>query len=241
VNNNSEFTFIEHLAELRDRLIHSAYGLLVTTVICYNYSFEIFNFIRKPIAKFLPMGGLIFTGPFDKFIAHLKLSFIAGVILASPFWLYQVWKFIAPGLYAKEKKYTAGFIIAGTVLFLTGCAFSYYLAMPMALEYLMTFGGDIDKPMISIDQYLGFFAQMCLMFGAVFELPLILIVLGMMGIVSHEFLKTNRRYAIMILAIAAAIITPPDLLSMVMALVPMILFYEVAVLVVGLMQKSKPT
>lgn len=229
----------EHLADLRKRLINCIYILVLATGICYGFSEKIFNFVRAPIVPYLPGGGLIFTGPLDKFIAHLKLSFVCGIIISCPFWLYQVWLFVAPGLYARERKYTMGFIVAGSGLFLLGAAFSYWVALPMAFKFLMTFGGDIDKPMISIDQYMGFFTQMCLMFGVAFELPLVIVVLGMMGIVSQAFLRKNRRYAIMTIAVIAAVITPPDLLSMIMMLTPMWFLFEAAVIIVGVFEKKR--
>ncbi|WP_415063621.1 twin-arginine translocase subunit TatC [Bdellovibrio sp.] len=229
----------EHLADLRKRLINCAYILVIATGICYGFSEKIFNFVRAPIAPYLPGGGLIYTGPLDKFIAHLKLAFVCGILVSCPFWLYQVWKFIAPGLYAKERRYTLGFILSGTGLFLLGALFSYYIALPMAFQFLMTFGGDIDKPMISIDQYMGFFTQMCLMFGVAFELPLVIVVLGMLGVVSQAFLKKNRRYAIMTIAVIAAVITPPDLLSMIMMLAPMWLLFEISVVIVGVFENKR--
>lgn len=229
----------EHLGELRKRIINCLLIVFAGTGLCYGFSEKIFNFVRAPIQPYLPNGGLIFTGPLDKFIAHLKLALVCGILISCPFLLYQVWKFIAPGLYAKERKYTVGFIIAGTGLFLLGAAFSYWIALPMAFEFLMTFGGDIDKPMISIDQYMGFFTQMCLMFGVAFELPLIIVVLGMMGVVSQSFLRKNRRYAIMTIAVIAAVITPPDLLSMVMMLAPMWFLYEAAVVIVGIFERKR--
>ena len=229
----------EHLAELRTRLIYSVYILLIATGICYGFSDHIFNFVRDPIAPHLPGGGLIYTGPLDKFMAHIKLSFVFGVIISCPFWLYQVWKFVAPGLYQRERRFTFGFIFAGTGLFLLGAAFSYYIALPMAFNFLMHYGGDVDKPMISIDQYLGFFTQMCLMFGAAFELPLIIVILGMMGVVSQAFLRKNRRYAVMTIAVISAIITPPDLLSMVMMLAPMWVLFEASVFIVGIFERKR--
>lgn len=232
-------SLFDHLSELRVRIVHSLIGLFVATCICYGFSEKIFNFIRAPIAPYLPGGGLIYTGPMDKFMAHLKLSVVCGILISCPFWLYQIWKFVAPGLYAKERKYGFGFIISGSLLFILGAAFSYYVVLPMAFHFLMNFGGDVDKPMISIDQYLGFFSQMCLMFGVAFELPLILILLGMMGIISQAFLKKNRRYAVMVIAVLAAIITPPDLLSMLMMLVPMLALYEIAVIMVGVFERKR--
>lgn len=229
----------EHLAELRTRLIQSLLGLFVAMAICYEQSEFVFNLIRKPIIKYLPNGGLVYTAPMDKFIAHLKISLVAGIIISCPFWLYQLWLFVGPGLYRKERKYAALFIVSGSILFLTGVAFSYFVALPMAFDFLFTFGGDIDKPMITIDQYLDFFAQFCLMFGVSFELPLILAILGMMGVVSQKFLIDKGRYAVMILAVVAAVITPPDVMSMIMMLIPLIALYYLGVLVVGIFERNR--
>ncbi|MGZ3843871.1 MAG: twin-arginine translocase subunit TatC, partial [Bdellovibrio sp.] len=131
------------------------------------------------------------------------------------------------------------FIVSGTGLFVLGSLFSYYVALPMAFEFLMHFGGDVDKPMISIDQYMGFFTQMSLMFGVAFELPLIIVVLGMMGIVDQAFLRKNRRYAIMTIAVIAAVITPPDLLSMILMLAPMLFLFEASVFIVGVFERKR--
>ncbi|WP_413292155.1 twin-arginine translocase subunit TatC [Bdellovibrio sp. HCB185ZH] len=229
----------EHLGELRFRLVRMVWILLIATGICYHFSEQVFDYIRAPIAPYLPGGGLIYTGPLDKFIAHIKISFVCGILISCPLWLYQVWKFVAPGLYQKEKKYSMGFIFAGSILFILGAAFSYYVVLPMAFHFLMNYGGTVDKPMISIEQYLGFFTQMCLMFGVSFELPLVISIMGMMGLVSQKFLKEKRRYAIMGLAVAAAIITPPDLMSMVMMLIPMVLLYEIGVIMVGIFERKR--
>ncbi len=229
----------EHLTELRTRIIYSLLGLLVTTGIAYAYSEQLFNLVRLPIAKYLTTGGLVYTGPMDKFMAHIKIAVVFGIVTSCPFWLYQIWRFIAPGLYRDEKKYAALFISAGSILFLGGVVFAYLVALPMAFDFLFTFGGDVDKPMITIEQYLGFFNQFCLMFGVAFELPLILSILGMMGIVSQKFLIDKGRYAVMILAVIAAIITPPDVMSMIIMLVPLIALYYVGVVVVGIIEKGR--
>lgn len=237
-NLSHHMTLTEHLHELRKRLVNSLWGLLVFTGLAYNYSTEIFNVVRKPIEKYLPNGGLVYTGPLDKFMAHFKISIVVGIILSCPFWLYQVWLFVAPGLYKKEKRYTFGFIFLGSFLFLTGSAFAYFAAMPMAFDFLFTFGGDVDKPMITIEQYLDFFTQFCLMFGISFELPLVLSILGMLGLVSQKFLIDKGRYAVMILAVLAAVITPPDVMSMTIMLVPLVALYYIGVLMVGFVQKK---
>lgn len=232
-------TLIEHLTELRIRIIRAIYFIAGGTILSYSVSEKIFNIIREPVRKFLPDGGLYFTHPVDKFMAHLKLSVVAGIILSCPFWLNQIWKFVAPGLYQKEKKYALSFIFTGTFLFLFGVLFAYYLALPMAFEYLFNFGGTVDKPMITIDQYLSFITQIFLMFGVAFELPLIIVILGMLGIVNATFLRTNRRYAIMTIAIMAAIFSPPDLMSMIFMLVPMQLLFEISILVLSALEKNK--
>ncbi len=232
-------TLTDHLTELRKRIVNSLYALFVFTGIAYNYSTELFDFIRKPIAKYLPTGGLVYTAPMDKFMAHIKLSIVAGIIVSCPFWLFQLWKFIAPGLYRDERKYMTSFISLGTILFVTGAAFSFYAALPMTFNFLFTFGGDQDKPMITIDHYLDFVSQFALMFGVSFELPLVLTLLAMAGLVSQQFLIDKGRYAVMILAIVSAIITPPDVMSMTIMLVPLIALYYIGVLMVGFVQKKK--
>jgi sec-independent protein translocase protein TatC len=227
-------SLIDHLKELRSCLIKSVWAIAIFACIAYYFSEQIFEFLRLPATKFLPNGGLVFTHPMDKFMAHLKIAIFSGVIGSAPFWLYQVWSFIAPGLYQKEKKYAANFIISGTVLFLTGVSFCYFLVLPAAFEFLFNFGGSVDKPMITISEYLEFVVQMSLMFGVSFELPLILVTLGIMGIVSSQFLKKQRRPSWLVLAIVSAILTPtPDALSMFMMLIPMVFLFEIAIFLVA--------
>ncbi len=235
----SSDTLIGHLIELKTRLIRVLLACFAGMLLCYNYTVIMFDYIRGPIAPYLKGGGLVFTGPMDKFISHLKLAFFGGFILASPIWIYQIWKFVAPGLYSKERKYSLGFILAGTVLFLVGVSFSYFLVLPMAFKFLMTYGGDVDQPMITIGEYLSFFVTTCLSFGAAFEMPLIITLLGMMGVINQKFLRKNRRYAVIVLSIVSAVITPPDLLSMLLMMVPMLVLYEVSVILVGIFQPKE--
>ncbi|MES3037833.1 MAG: twin-arginine translocase subunit TatC [Bdellovibrionota bacterium] len=234
----AHLTLIEHLRELRVRLVQSFWALLIFSGICYGFSDIIFEYVRLPIVKYLPSGGLIYTGPLDKFMAHIKLAFVCGIILSCPWWIFQIWKFVAPGLYKNEKKYTVSFLVAGSTLFLIGVAFAYFVVLPSAFEFLLTFGGDTDKPMISIDHYLAFFTQMCLVFGVAFELPLILVILGMLGIVNQRMLREKRKHSIFAMAVVAAVITPPDLMSMIMMLIPMVILYEIAVIFVGFVEKK---
>lgn len=238
-HDDGSMSLVEHLADLRYRLIKIVQGMIVGMAVCVYYSEYLFALIRKPILPFLgENGGLVFTGVMDKFIAHLKVGALGGLILTCPYWLYHVWQFISPGLYKKERTYAIGFIIAGTILFGLGVCFVYFFVYPAAFEYLLSFGGNVDKPMITIGDYLGFFAMTTIMFGVSFELPLILVILAMMGIIDAAFLKKQRRYAIVILAFVAAVLTPPDVVSMTMMLIPLVILYESSIWVIQLIVKK---
>ena len=234
-----ELTLTEHLEELRKRLIYVVLIIGAGFGACYLFSEQIFEVIRGPIQPYLKQGGLVYTGVMDKFMAHLKVSVMAGIVLTTPLWLYQVWAFVAPGLYKKEKRYIFGFLAAGSILFLAGVLFLYFLVYPIAFEFLFQFGGNQDVAMITIDEYLSFFLIMSLAFGLSFELPLALILMVIAGLIDQAFLRKNRRYAIVLIAVIAAVVTPPDALSMSMMLVPMVLLYEVSVFLSGWFEKPK--
>lgn len=235
-------TITEHLTDLRVRLIAIAYILLGGFAASYGFSEYIFKFLRAPILPYLPEGdrGLHFTSVIEKFMAHVKVSFLAGVILTCPLWLWQIWKFIAPGLYRQEKKMAAGFIGSGIFLFISGAAFAYYIIMPFAFDFLLNFGGTTDKPMITITEYLDFIFKFFLAFGIAFEMPVILTFLGLMGVIDSQFLAKNRRYAIVIMAVVAAVVTPPDALSMISLLIPLVFLYELSVILVKVIGRRSP-
>lgn len=233
-------SFIEHLIDLKKCVVNILIIVVLGFCACIYFSEQIFEYIRAPILPYLGnVGGLVFTAPVDKFMAYLKVSFMAGAIITCPLWLYQIWNFIAPGLYKHEKKLAALFIFVGSVLFILGVLFVYKIVYPMAFKYLLTFGSEVDKPMITISEYLGFFITTTLLFGAAFEMPLVIVVLAMLGIIDDQFLREKRRVAIMVIAVISALITPPDAVSMLAMLAPMLLLYELSILVVKYMVKKR--
>jgi sec-independent protein translocase protein TatC len=235
-------TITEHLSELRTRLIAIAWILVAGFTACYGFSEYIFDFLRAPIMPYLPATdrGLHFTSVIEKFMAHVKVAFLAGVILTCPIWLWQVWKFIAPGLYRQEKKYAVGFIGSGLILFTGGAAFAYYVIMPFAFEFLLNFGGQTDKPIITITEYLDFIFKFFLAFGVAFEMPVVITFLGLMGVIDAQFLSKNRRWAIVVMAVVAAVVTPPDALSMLSLLIPLALLYELSIVLVRVIGQKSP-
>lgn len=233
MSEDHQMSLVEHLTELRYRLILALMGIAVGVAIGIWQSELLLEVIRRPIVPYLgPNGGLVFTGVMDKFMAHLKVGALGGVIITCPWWLYQLWKFISPGLYRNERKFAAVFILAGTLLFLMGVAFVYFMVYPAAFKYLLSIGGDVDKPMITIAEYLSFFATTTIMFGVSFELPLVLVLLAMAGVIDAPFLRRNRRIAVPGMALVAAFITPPDAVSMLMMLAPMWALYEISIIVI---------
>jgi sec-independent protein translocase protein TatC len=238
-NNPATQTLIEHLIDLRKCVVSTLWIIAIGFGVSVYFSEHIFDFIRHPIMPYLGAGGgLVFTAPIDKFMAHMKVSFLTGVIVTCPLWLYQVWLFIAPALYRKERKMAIYFLLFGSVLFLAGVTFVYKLVYPMAFKYLLSFGGNVDKPMITINEYMDFFVSTTLLFGLAFEMPLIILLLSIIGIIDEEFLKTKRRMAIMLMAVLSAVITPPDALSMLAMLAPLLLLYELSIVLVKYVKKN---
>lgn len=233
-------TLVEHLRDLKNCIVKILWIVLAGFFASVYFSEQIFEVIRAPVLPYLgEQSGLVFTAPIDKFVAHIKVSFLAGVIITCPLWLYQIWQFIAPGLYKQEKVYSVYFILFGTMLFLIGVLFVYKLVFPMAFQYLFAFGGEVDKPMITISAYLKFFVTTTLLFGLAFEMPLVLVLLGMLGIIDADFLRAKRRVAIFLIAVLAAVVTPADAVSMLAMFVPMCILYEISIWLVAILYKRK--
>ncbi len=231
---------MEHLTELRIRLLKSLLSLLPAFMFCWFFSEQILSFLKHPLKPFLKdtNGALIFTAPADNVLAHFQVAFFSAILLSSPYWLNQFWRFISPGLYKKEKNFFLGFWVTGTGLFLLGASFAYFVALPLVFSLFMSFGGGVDKPFITIKNYLSFIIRFILVFGMVFEMPLILVFLCRWNIISLEMLKKYRRHAIVILSAFSALITPPDVLSLFLLGLPLVVLYEVSIFLAGFFQKK---
>lgn len=230
---DSSMSLIGHLTDLRYRLVKTFQGIFLGACVGLYFSSHILEFMIRPVLPHLgEQPKLVFTSPMGDFMVHLKVGLIAGILLSCPYWLYHVWKFIAPGLYSKERKFAAAFISSGTLLFLGGASFAYWMVFPAAFQYLFSFGTNSIQPMITIDDYLSFFTLTVLAFGLAFEMPLILVILAVMGVVDAGFLRKHRRFAIVGMALIAAVMSPPDAISMMMLWVPLVLLYEASILII---------
>jgi sec-independent protein translocase protein TatC len=223
-------SLMQHLDELRKRIIRSAIFLCVGFGVAWAFHDRLVGYIQAPLNHIGKT--LVFTHPMDPLNLDLQVSMVAGAILASPFVLYQVWMFIAPGLYQKERRFVIPFMVATVGLFLAGAAFGYFWVLPSALQILIVNFGRNFTPMVTIEEYIGFFLSIILGLGISFELPILIFFLALFGIVSPRFLWKNIRYAILAVFIVAAIICPsPDVWTMCIYAVPMLVLYLVGILV----------
>jgi sec-independent protein translocase protein TatC len=220
-----------HLQELRKRLILSFIAVGAGFILCYAFADSIFNILALPLLKVMPAGGsLIFTSVAEAFFTYMKVAFIAGLILASPFVLYQIWAFVAPGLYQKEKRYVVPFVSLGSLFFAMGILFGYFVAIPFGFKFLLGYASDFIKPMPSMKEYLSFSIKFLLAFGLVFEFPVVLLLLARIGVIDAKMLARQRKYAILLIFVFAAVMTPPDLISQVLMALPLMGLYELSIL-----------
>jgi len=254
----TKLPFTEHLADLRKRIVISLIFVVIGFALCFNYSEYIFRYLTFPLkynisititSPFIQLiekkatqnPTLVFLAPAEAFWIHMKISLIAGVVLSLPMIFFQFWKFLSPGLLHKEKKYVMPFVIITTMFFLIGVAYCFFLVLPFAMGFLLTYKTESMVPMISVDKYVDFCTKFLLAFGAIFELPIIIVFFTRIGLVSPKTLAKQRKYAILIAFIAAAILTPtPDIFNQTLMAVPMILLYEIGVLVSRIFVRKKP-
>jgi sec-independent protein translocase protein TatC len=231
-----EMPFLDHLEELRRRVIWSLIALVALSIVGFFLVTEagVIEILQRPFDQVLPNEGLRYTSPTTPVVITFKLAFVVGFILALPVIAYQAWAFFSPALYEHEKKYIVPAISVGFVLFLFGIAMAYFLVLPLGLRFLVGFQAETLTPIITVDEYLRFATRLILAFGIIFEMPVILVLLSFLGIVTPAGLRRYQRHALVILAITAAMLTPADLGTMFMLLVPMVLLYELSIWLVRL-------
>src|SRR5438034_2796246 len=223
--------FLDHLEELRWRILYSLLAIVVGTLVGWFVvqRVDVIGLLKAPIAPLVPGGRLMFTSPTEPFFITLKFAFALGLLVASPVVIYQAWAFLAPALYDRERRLIVPALSVGVVLFLLGAGVAYKWVLPRALAVLFSFQRNDLAPIITADNYFGFAAQIMIAFGLVTELPLVVVILAALGLVTPQFLARNRRYALVFAAFAAALLTPPDAVSMLLMMVPLVLLYEVSI------------
>ena len=241
-----KMSFLDHLDELRKRIIYSLIAVAVAFFICFSFARRIFDHMSEPLRATLRDMGmqeqLYFIKPTDAFTLYLNLALIIGLFLASPFVLYQVWAFITPGLYRRERRYAVPFVFFCSSLFIGGGLFGYYIAFPFALRFLLTFGGERLVPWITATEYMNTFWTVILGLGIIFELPVLMLFLGLLGILTPGFLMRNFRYAVLLIVIVAAVVTPTaDIINLMIFAMPMMALYMVGVGLVWLVTRRRRT
>ncbi|WP_043774706.1 twin-arginine translocase subunit TatC [Desulfomicrobium escambiense] len=233
-------TFTEHLNELRVRLVRCIIGAFVGFLACYGFAEQLFALLMKPLMDLLqPTGGsLIYTGLPEAFFTHLKVAAIAGLFVASPYIFYQLWMFIAPGLYEGERKYMIPIAFFSALCFVSGAMFGYFVVFPFGFQFFLGYASDFIKPMPSVKEYFSFSTSMLFAFGFIFELPLFMFFLSVMGIVTHKTLRKYRKFAILGNFVVAAILTPPDVVSQCLMAGPLCILYEIGIWVAYIFGKK---
>jgi len=236
----AEGTLISHLLELRDRLLRALVAVGIAFLPCVFYSNDLFSFLALPLIAKLPEGSnLIATGVMSPFTTPFKLSFFAALMLAMPFVIYQLWAFVAPGLYRHERRFAVPLLISSIVLFYVGIAFAYYFVFPVMFEFFARTTPKGVAMMTDINNYLDFALTMFFCFGLAFEVPVAVVLLVVMGLVPIEKLKKNRGYVLIGIFILAALLTPPDAISQVSLAIPMYLLYEGGILMARLLTRNQ--
>ncbi len=232
---SGSMSLTEHLTELRKRLLIMVSSIGIFFLASYYFSSELLELIQNPIGK----EKLVFLSPTEGFISHIKISFYSGLFLSIPLILFHIWKFCAPGLFKKEKKYLASFITISSLSFIIGAFFCYFLILPYGLSFLLSFASETLSPQISIAFYISFVFKLILIFGLVFQVPLIVILLVKIRVLSVSTLANNRGYVFVGSFAASAILTPPDVVTQIFLALPLIILFEISIIAARFIEGSK--
>jgi sec-independent protein translocase protein TatC len=232
--------FATHLEELRSRLIKASIAVGVGFALSYGFKEKLFQILTAPLISVMKTGEtLIYTNLPEAFFTFLKTAFLSGILLASPIIIYQFWMFTAPGLYRQEKRMLLPVVFLSSVFFVGGALFGYFIVFPWGFKFFLGFASETIRPLPSMKEYLSFSSKLLLAFGLVFELPLVITFLAKLGLVSVEFLKKNRKYALLLFFIGAAILTPPDVVTQIMMALPLMVLYEISIIGARIFGKKK--
>ena len=247
--NNNSGSFVGHLSELRSRLLKSFIFLILLFIVSYVFSTEIYRFLVQPYADAVLAKNLdrrlIFTALHEAFLTYIKVAFFSAFFISSPFFLIQLWKFIAPGLYKNEKQALLPYLVATPILFISGGLIVYYLIMPLAIKFFLGFETVAEPGVIAIqleakvNEYLSLIMRLIFAFGVSFQLPVVLSLLARIGIIDSEYLRQRRKYFVVIIFAMAAILTPPDPITQIGLALPLLLLYELSILTVKLIEKKE--
>jgi sec-independent protein translocase protein TatC len=238
MSNEKNMSIVGHLEDLRRVLVISLVSIIIASLgIFFAFKDPLMNFLLAPMQRMDI--NIVILAPAEAFITHIKASFFAGILISLPIILWQIWSFIMPALHYHERRPVVAIVPASFLLFLAGVAFAYYMVIPLAIIFLIGVAGEGISPMISLSRYISFLITFCLPFGLVFQLPLIILLLTMLGIVTPKFLSENRKYALLIIAVLSATLTPPDVISMMLMAVPMVFLYEASIILVRIFVRKK--
>ena len=241
MDDEKKIPFTSHLEELRRRLIISFIAVAIGFVLSYGFKEKLFQILTRPLISVMKTGDkLIFTGLPEAFFTYLKVAFLSGIILAAPIIFYEFWVFVAPGLYNKEKRLMVPIVFLSTLFFVGGSFFGYFIVFPYGFKFFLGFASETIRPLPSMREYLSFASKLLLAFGLVFELPLVITFLAKLGMVSVSFLKKNRKYALLLFFVGAAILTPPDVVTQVMMALPLMVLYEISIIGARIFGKKTP-
>lgn len=239
---HAEMTLFEHLGELRKRLLISTVAIVTLAILCYSYTSEIFEWLSKPYMSSFKDNLLIGTGPAEAFLLRVKVALFSGAVLATPIIFHQIWLFLSPGLYEKERKLFIPFLLSATALFLGGVAFCYFVVLPFTFAFFADQYAMIDiTPTIRISEHLSMMIQALVGFGIVFEMPVVAFLLSRAGMIDHQTLIGGTRYAVVIIFIVSAVLTPPDVLTQFLMAIPLLILYGVSILIVWIGQRNTTT
>jgi len=241
-HSNGFMGFWQHLDELKTRLFRCLIAFGIGFLLCYFYTNNyVLTFLQRPLFAALPpdQHKLYFTSLFENFMTHLKIAGYSAVFFLSPYYFFQLWGFISPGLHPKERKLVLPFIASATLFFVGGAAFAYYVLFPIGFKFFVAYGLPSDMPLLTIDSYYGTCLKLMLLFGAAFEMPVLMILLGYLDLLHSETLREHRKNAIIGITIVSALIAPPDAVSMLLLMCPLVLMYELARVVIQMFEKKR--